>query len=210
MLETRTQLKINKTNETILESFLDKVHSGPLQEKQRLSPAGLQRRQLALRTGVGIIIPREYFQGTQRIFDYFSKKTHRLDQILEKMGIEYFILQPVIACVLPHKLGVDVVVEDGHSALRRAGKFGINKIPSILLTTEELASLRNAYPEKRSLIPYTPESITRELTCAMVETKDSFIKSGHAYKQNGYSVDFGRSIRGVRSITELRTMFSAF
>lgn len=100
-------------------------------------------------------VPRACFVGAQRIDEYSRKKEQRVKKLFEVEGENFLKKWPVVTCALPLTHGssemdfynnpdasYSLVLLDGHHRVRFAPIYGIDEIPTIILSLTQTA---NAY-----------------------------------------------------------------
>jgi len=101
-------------------------------------------------------VPRHCFFGTQPLSEYSKKKREGIEELFREKGLEFLKQNPVIACALPLKrntpnldfyqnpAGVyQLALLDGHHRVRYAPLYGINVIPTVILSLSQTAKMYN-------------------------------------------------------------------
>lgn len=77
--------------------------------------------------------------GIQNPDEFSGIKTRQVDSQLGKYGEQFLLENPITVVLNEIPCGILAIIWDGHHRVRRAPRFGINKIPSYVYAPEELA-----------------------------------------------------------------------
>lgn len=126
--------------------------------------------------GTRLLVPRRYLYGSQTTEEYDNSKRKRVEGALRTNGIDYLLQNPVVVCsLLDLSNGVTkLVIYNGHHRVRFSGKFGINNIPSIGLTPEELTEMINIYRIEQNQPDIDEQTVTDRLLFYSAEALNSF------------------------------------
>jgi hypothetical protein len=167
---------------------------------EKNDPFGERLRREAFAIGAEkLFVPIEYLHGTQTADGYCSNKSKRAEKAIALGGIDFLLQYPVIATAVFTNGNADIYVEDGHHRGIKANKHGIHKIPTLVLTINQMSEIRKRMNRK----PDSPNDIALEL---MMESCDA-IQSFH---MKGINITPGETIPNAKNIEDLKRRFTSF
>lgn len=154
-------------------------------------PDELRLKEL-LSQGVPMLVPRWHLFGRQPLKDYDRQKRALAEKALQEKGIGFLLGEPIIGCALPvHTGGLQIAIIDGHHRTRYSSRYGINFIPSIIYTPEQMVDAFNTNYGTNE----TVESLREQLEKDVLEALHSFSSLPDS--------KIPQIVRDVRSIEEL-------
>ena len=129
-----------------------------------------QRLKEILSQGVKMLIPRQYLHGRQDSNSYGKRKRELVEGHLFQKGVEFLINEPIIACALSARDGLQMVVVDGHHRVRYSSAFGIKNIPSVIYSPQQLVEAFNL----RNSTHFDANSLTEQLRNEVNQAYSSF------------------------------------
>lgn len=138
-------------------------------ENEGFYPDELRLKEI-LSQGITMLVPREYLHGRQTNDSYSKKKRSLVEKNLEERGLDFLLSDPIITCALPVQNGLQIIIIDGHNRARYSSSFGINDIPSLIYSPQQLVDAFNL----RNSIHFDVDTLTEQLGTDVAEAYSSF------------------------------------
>jgi len=139
-----------------------------------------------------LLIDRVFLHGIQERAEYSRDKERNETVMLRKYREEYLCSCPVITTAVSTGSSTMLAVLDGHHRLRYSGRFGIHKIPCIVLSLDQAADIAGT----------NTETLARTLINASSLAAGSFSRLSDEKQP--------RLITGVTSLEKLVKQFKPF
>lgn len=154
--------------------------------------------------GERLTIPRIFLYGTQELGEYSEENRRSIEGLLQEHGKSFLEQNPILVCAIPHQTGMTLAIIDGHHRARYSGKFHINEIPSIVLTPDELADIKNKHNQTKGngKPPTTGDLVAKELLHSIAIAAESFSRRMPPEKKS-------HPIPEVTSIPQLKQRLAA-
>lgn len=148
--------------------------------------------------GQRLLVPRIHLFGIQGRGEYDKKKEGLIRKALKDSGIAFLIKKPILVCALPGRQNTLLAIVDGHHRSRYSGIYGIELLPSIIVSPSELTDILRQSGRNTNI-----DNVINNIEYGVFETLHEFSTWISDAQQP-------KIIPGITSIDQLRERFTNF